>query len=229
MRGRPHEGADDRFGEKEALVRGRFDTGDPHVRRHTHDSDAVLCGGDRPSGMRPVPEDVVAWQKRRRGSARAVSARCCVIVRSEVRMREVEPGVDIPDDDVRTAARDRVGLRRMDLSHVPLQREQGIRRIVGREIRQVTHGRPHRFETRAVDMNAESGRRCCTRDVAVFQDGTPERRRVRPRHDDTDLRVARDDRTTRLVDRCSGPVQDRGLPVQDDVRGCACTSDRGRG
>ena len=55
------------------------------------------------------------------------------VVRSDVRVREVEPCVDVADDDGRAAAGDRVGLGRVDLAHVPLQARQVVG-VCGRSV-----------------------------------------------------------------------------------------------
>src|SRR5438876_11842564 len=48
------------------------------------------------------------------------------LFRSQVRVREIEPSVDVADSDAWAATVDRAGLRSADLVHVPLQARQSV-------------------------------------------------------------------------------------------------------
>lgn len=125
VRGRPHERADHRFGIEEAVGIAHLHAGNTHMRRHADDADAVGRRGDRPRGVRSMT--IVPCRRilvRNATDSRNTVAE--VNVRGEVRVRVIQAGVEIADDHGRTAARDGVRFRRVNLPHVPLQAGKSV-------------------------------------------------------------------------------------------------------
>ena len=84
----------------------------------------------------------------------AVDAVRHVDVLAQVRVIEVDSGIDVADEHGRASARDRVRLRRVDLPHVPLERRKRVR--VGRgRVRKVALRRARRVGVAAGSWNAK--------------------------------------------------------------------------
>ncbi len=96
---RPHERADDRLREEETVGVAGSDTGDLDVGSHTDDTDGVLGRRDRPCGVGAVTIEVVAHGERSGGAAKTVGAVRGVVVRCEIRMREVETCINVANKD----------------------------------------------------------------------------------------------------------------------------------
>src|SRR5439155_1623508 len=89
----------------------------------------------------------------------AVHAVRVIDVLGEIRMRVVEPGVDVAHQHRWTATSDGMRLRGVDLAHIPLKRRQRIR-ISGRRVRQITWRRTGGVRARSLvivhSWNADS-------------------------------------------------------------------------
>ena len=144
-------------------------------------------------------------------AARAVGAVRRVVVRRQVRVGEVQAGVDVADDDLGAAAGDRVSLGRLDLSHVPLQAGQVVT-VGGR--RAARQGSLAGVVQRRPDAQAGGGRHAL--DTAVGPEGGGEVSVRRAGHDDADGTPVGDECAARPGDRSLGISRRRICPVHDD-------------
>ncbi len=212
---RPHERAHDRLGKEEAIRRSCFDRGQPDVGRDADDAEPIPRGGNGAGGVRPVAVVVLPCRGRGvRAAPDAGDAVCEVDVRSEVRMREVDSGVDITREHRLASACDRLRFEGVDLLHVPLKTRQGV--AGGRCGERAVAG-PIRIELAVVQARGEARRGGCPVHRCVCPQIGPEVASIGARDRDPDLRVVVDELPARRSDqRCC--VAGRGaVLVGDDV------------
>ena len=128
----------------------------------------------------------------------------------------VHAGVDVPDDDRRATAGDRVRLRLLDLPHVPLQRREGVlprRRVrkLGRLTVPVAVGCERTHLGDGLIRPGHAG------DAAVLQQCSLERVVERRCDHDADRVVIRHDFSAGLLDRPRRVCRRRGSLVHDHV------------
>jgi hypothetical protein len=100
MLGGPHERADHGLGEEEPGGVAGLDPGDAHVGCDADDSESVLGRCDSAGSVRPVAVVVHCGDlARHRDAADTVGARRVVYVGGEVRVRVVQTGIDVADQD----------------------------------------------------------------------------------------------------------------------------------
>src|SRR5207247_5592520 len=117
----PHEGADHRLGEEEPFRVASLDARDLDVGRHSDDAKAIRGCRDGAGGVGPVTMVILGSEPGNWRARHTVDAVGHVDVRLEIGMGEVDSCVDVSDQHGRTAPCDGMGLRGVDLPHVPLQ------------------------------------------------------------------------------------------------------------
>src|SRR4029450_9223773 len=121
----PHERADYGLGEEEPVRVSGLDRCDTRARSDSHDSDAVRGRSDDAGRVGPVAVVVLRGGALHGRSAYTVGAVRDIDVGLQVRVREVDPGVDVADEHA-GARVDGVSVWYLDLRHVPLPVRQAV-------------------------------------------------------------------------------------------------------